>query len=801
MKKRILFFIAGVLLFFVKYSEGQTLKIIDMVTLQPIENVEVYNASQKNLVTTNRKGEALLDDFSRNDTLILHHFAYKTVTATLPELAEQNYKIRLKESISTFDEVIVAASRWEQKKREVPNKITVIPKKQVDFFNPQTSADLVSLSNEVFVQKSQMGGGSPIIRGFAANRVLIVVDGVRMNNAIYRSGNLQNVISIDPNSVENAEIIFGPGSMIYGSDALGGVMDFHTLLPRLSTSDKPEISGSGLTRYASANNEKTGHLNINFGLKKWAFVSSFSYSDFDDLGMGSINHKDYRRPEHAERINGTDTVVENDNPDKQVPSGYSQMNFLQKVRFRPDDKLDFTYGFHYSATSDVPRYDRLIEYKNDDLKYAAWYYGPQEWMMHSLQAKYSDSNRLFNQAKLTLAFQDYEESRHDRKFGSTSLRHRTETVRAFSANLDFDKQLGKEQFLFYGIDAVYNIIGSSAKKEDITTGEENSAAPRYPDGSDWQSYAAYVNYKENLSPKVTFNAGLRYNQILVSAAFDTSFYPFPFQEININTRSLNGAAGFVFRPDDTWQFNINASSGFRAPNIDDVGKVFDSEPGKVIVPNENLKPENAYNFDFGFSKTFGENFQFSATGFYTVLKNAMLRDNFQFNGQDSILYDGQLSRVQALVNKDKAVIYGTQVSLQADLFRNLAFKTFLTITSGTTGEGEPIRHVPPTFGNTQLIYSMKNWKINLYADYNGKISNENLAESEKSKDYIYAADENGNPYSPGWFTLNLKTAWQIYPFLQISAGVENILDHRYRPYSSGIVAPGRNFIISCKGNF
>ena len=129
----------------------------------------------------------------------------------------------------TMDEVVLSANKWEQRVSEVPNHILKISRSTILQNNPQTTADLLQQAGPVFVQKSQLGGGSPMIRGFATNRVLLVVDGVRMNNAIYRSGNLQNVISIDPLALENAEVILGPGSVIYGSDAIGGVMDFHTL--------------------------------------------------------------------------------------------------------------------------------------------------------------------------------------------------------------------------------------------------------------------------------------------------------------------------------------------------------------------------------------------------------------------------------------------------------------------------------------------------------------------------------------------------------------------------------------------
>src|SRR5687767_5167273 len=163
----------------------------------------------------------------------------------------------------TLEEVSISVNKWEQKINEIPNMITKVNKMQILRNNPQTAADLLGQTGMVFIQKSQLGGGSPMIRGFATNRVLLVVDGVRMNNAIYRSGNLQNIISIDALSTESAEVIFGPGSLIYGSDAIGGVMDFHTLEPRFSKDTQMLVKGSTLGRYSTANKEKTIHADIN----------------------------------------------------------------------------------------------------------------------------------------------------------------------------------------------------------------------------------------------------------------------------------------------------------------------------------------------------------------------------------------------------------------------------------------------------------------------------------------------------------------------------------------------------------
>jgi len=184
------------------------------------------------------------------------------------ELQLSNFNIVLSPSTFPLDEVVISTTRWEQKVTDVPNKITVIKATDLKVQQPQTTADLLGGSGYVFIQKSQMGGGSPMIRGFAANRVLITIDGVRMNNAIFRSGNLQNVIAIDPFSLDRTEIIYGPGSVIYGSDALGGVMNFSTSTPRLSGTSKPTVNGTASTRYSSASNESTSHFDIDLGFKK-----------------------------------------------------------------------------------------------------------------------------------------------------------------------------------------------------------------------------------------------------------------------------------------------------------------------------------------------------------------------------------------------------------------------------------------------------------------------------------------------------------------------------------------------------
>lgn len=800
------FFLWSLLSIFAFQVSAQTARVVDRSSLRALEFVSVYNASAQISTQTDERGYFDFSLFANLDSITFSHIGFREKTLSIEQIIADDYVVKISESRLALSEIVVAANRWEQNKSEVSQKITSIQAREIAFQNPQTAADLLSATNQVFVQKSQLGGGSPMIRGFSTNRVLLVVDGVRMNNAIFRSGNLQNVISLDASSIENAEVVFGPGSVIYGSDAIGGVMDFHTLTPKLSAKNGLRIEGDALTRWSSANNEKTGSFNFNIGGSKWASVTSFTYSDYDDLRMGSNGPDDYLRPVYQTRIDGQDRVVQNEDPQLQVESGYSQWNVLQKIRFRPSESWDFNYNFQYSTTSDVPRYDRLIETRGGNLRSAEWYYGPQKWMMHSLRATHFSEGKLYDQARLVLAYQDYEESRNDRRFGRTALRSRTETVKALSANLDFDLSLSDKSSLFYGLEAIHNGIGSTGSVTDIETGSTAPTSTRYPDGSTWQSYAAYVNYKNNLHTNWTLLAGARYNQIILNAPFDRTFFPFPFEEAEINDGALNGSLGLVYRPTTSWQFNLNASTGFRSPNVDDIGKLFDSEPGNVIIPNPNLESEYAYNVDFGIIKTFADKVRLDATAFYTILENAIVRRDFLFNGQDSILYDGSLSRVQALQNAARARVYGIQASIEADLNEKWSVATYLTWTKGEeddeeTGKSVPLRHAPPLFGSTHFNFEANRLRISLIANYNGEVAFANLAPSEISKTDLYAQDENGNPYAPAWYTLTLRGNYQISPVLQISAGLENITDQRYLPYSSGIVAPGRNLILALRARF
>jgi hemoglobin/transferrin/lactoferrin receptor protein len=785
------------------HVHAQTLTIVDQESKKPIELATLISNKPYAFATTNAHGQVSISPFIGAEKIEIRSLGYETKVSSY-QLLVQNQTLFMTPSSLKMDEVVVSATRWNQNANDIPVAIASVSSKDVSLQNPQTAADLLSISGKVFIQKSQQGGGSPMIRGFATNRLLYAVDGVRMNTAIFRGGNIQNVISLDPFAIEQTEVLFGPGSVIYGSDAIGGVMSFQTLTPSLALSDKPLISGKALTRYASANDEKTVHFDVNIGWEKWAVVSSISSNDFGDLRMGSHGPTDYLKPVYVQRLDSTDAVIHSDDPKVQRPSAYSQINLMQKVRFKPNTDWDIQYGFHYSETSSYGRYDRHLRYRDGLPRYGEWSYGPQKWMMNNLRVTHTSSAALYDQIDLRLAHQAFEESRMDRALNKADRSVRIEKVDAISLNLDLVKSTSEKNNLYYGAEWVQNDVHSMGIDENIETGIRTPGATRYPQAT-WASYALYINDHYRISNNLVAQAGLRYNQFKLDATFDTAFYPLPFTEAGINTGSLTGSTGLVYRPTEDWVISTNLATAFRSPNVDDVGKVFDSEPRAVTVPNPSLKAEYAYNVDLGVAKVLSNVLSIDISAYYTFLKDALVRRDYQLNGEDSIQYDGVLSQVQAMQNAAKAKVYGVQAGLDLKLGSGFGFASDINFQKGkeelNDGSKSPSRHAAPWFGVSRLTYVREGLNLQFYAEYSGERRFDQLPEEEKGKTEIYALDKNGNPYSPGWYTLNFKAMYQLTSELSISAGMENLTDRRYKPYSSGIAAPGRNFILSLRAAF
>jgi hemoglobin/transferrin/lactoferrin receptor protein len=790
--------------FYAHLGLSQQITIKDATLKTPVYNASITLELNKKIIFSNQSGLVVLQGLVANEIITISHPSFEGKTILGQAILNGQTEILLEERVIEIDEVVISANKWEQNKREVPNEITSISAKQIALKNPQTSADMLSQTGQIFVQKSQMGGGSPMIRGFSANSILIMMDGIRINNAIYRSGNLQNIIMLDPNLLESSEVIFGPGSSVYGSDALGGVMDFHTIKPRYTNVKKANTEGMGMMRFASANKEYTGHVHLTIKNRKWSNTFGYSYSSFSDLRSGGQRPSEYpdfgKRLEYAVRINNTDLVVKNNDVNLQRFSGYNQFNLMNKLAYRISDKSELSYTIYHTSSSNIPRYDRLIQ-RNDDgnLKYAAWYYGPQEFLLNAFTFSNFNTNALYDGLKITLSNQRINESRNSRNFNSQNLSTRLELVDVYALNIDVDKKLNYRQELYYGVEYIINDVTSTAKRLDINTGLTSPESTRYPDGgSRYSAISAYSSYKNILLDQLVLTAGIRYSNVGLESLFiDKSFYDFPYEKIELNNDAVSGTLGLVILPSTNLKWNLLFSTGFRAPNVDDVGKVFDSEPGTVVVPNEALGPEYTYNYETSVNWKIKNKITLDGSIYYTDMKDAMVRRPFTFNGDSTILYEGVESNVNALVNVGQAYIWGWSIGFSAKISNRFTLKGRVNNNDGKDKiDNTPLRHTNPLFGNTSLAYQRKKLFLELYSDFQAKRGLDDFAPSELNKPHLYTQEG-----SLAWYTINIRSSYEFNDWVSITAAVENILDKHYRPYSSGISAPGINAVVSARINF
>lgn len=700
-------------------------------------------------------------------------------------------------------DVVVSALRWQEDHNTVSREITTVSPRDVQLRNPYTTAEMLAQTGRVFVQKSQLGGGSPMLRGYGANSVLLVVDGVRMNNAIYRGGNLQNSITIDANALDGAEVLFGPGSVQYGSDALGGVMVFRTRQATFSDSGL-QFHGTGMLRYGTAMQEKTGTVAFDVGGADLASSTVISVNDFSDLRGGSVfnpRYPDYgKRLWYADRRDGHDVMVSNPDSMVQITTGYSQVNITENLAFKVSPTLTLNYGGIFTTSTDVPRYDRLQELKDSLPKSAEWYYGPQLWTMHTLTASTTDAGLFGSEAKVSASFQYYNENRNDRKFNSTKKRKQDETVLIGSVNADvkvhLDPEAGLERDLYYGVEAYVNGVTSVGTYTNIETGAQSNTVSRYPNGKNTiTSGAAYTQLRWATSESVIVAGGLRYTLYdLQSSIADTSVFPYPFTDLSMSTGALTGSVGATWMVAPSITLHANASSGFRAPNLDDIAKVFESAPGMLVVPNPDLGAEYVYTVEGGF-RWWATDWLFAEfNGFRSWGVDAIQTRPYAMNGHDSITIDGVPYAIYANQNVGRSTIYGASAEI-AMRFSNLDVSATAVYQNGHVADTTlPLSHMPPALGSVRATWHCGPFDAGAAFWWNAAKPISEIPLDGEANIGVNTTPDGTLP----WNRVDLMAGWRVTPKVEIRGILENIFDAQYRPYASGVSAPGRNLIISVR---
>ena len=806
------------LFFFSTLSFGQQITVKDENTNENLPDVVIFNESKSQSIITDLDGVVDLSLFSSDENIFFQLLGYSTLEILKIEVLNGTI-IYLQSESQNLEEVILSVARSESNVNQIAEKVSVIKSEDLFLSSPASGAELLELSPGVRVQKSQGGGGSPIIRGFEANRVLIVVDGVRMNNAIYRSGHLQNSITIDPNNIERAEVIFGSSSVGYGSDALGGVIHYYTKSPILKGSEK--IKSSFTSNYTSANQGLSNNFITNYSSENWGSITSLSISKFGDIKMGETRDHGFDEwgltPLYSEnsRYSYYSQPSTNSNENVQKNTGYSQVDLFQKFLIKLGDTNLLNINIQFSESSDIDRFDQLSITKGNSLKFSEWYYGPQKRLLISPSLKIFPNRKFMKKGVITFGFQKINESRIKRRFNALNRSHQIEDLQVFSLNGDFDTSLNDAHSISYGVESTYNYNYSKAydqiieiQGDKITGLSKKFAIPtRYPsNGSSYTSFASYVNWSWNMSEFFTFNIGTRLTFTGLKASWNDIISVNPqLSEVTLNSEALTSTVSIKLRPSKRVQINTVLSSGFRNPNIDDIGKIRENN-GLLVVPNTFLKPEYAYNLDLGIDfRSLNNRNYISLRGFSTIISRHIGRDEYVVYSDittpdlSTVIYNGEEVTTISNKNLGNRFIHGFSIDGFSQINNNLKFDYGITYTEGDKNETYgPLPSISPLFGSIALSYSKRG--LNLKAMYK-------FSEAKSPGEYSFGGEDglDETPFTinsegllnylgtPKWSDLSIYGSKNISSTVTLRIGLTNVFDTHYRTFASGISAPGRSF--------
>jgi hemoglobin/transferrin/lactoferrin receptor protein len=397
-------------------------------------------------------------------------------------------------------------------------------------------------------------------------------------------------------------------------------------------------------------------------------------------------------------------------------------------------------------------------------------------------------------------------------------------VAVYSLNGDFSISLteDKRRTLSYGFEFAYNDVNSNAigKELNIVNGEiagfsnNFKVQSRYPDGgSNYSSAAVYLDYRQDLNSKSTLNSGIRFTNTNLNATWiDQTFIQLAETIIHANHSDVTATVGYVYKPNKNWQINSVVSSGFRSPNIDDIGRVRE-KAGNVTIPNIHVTPEFAYNVEIGVQKYFNDKkFRFGANIYYTLLDNYIQRD-FVYNSDGSIQqveFDNEFGNAVSNQNKDKAYITGYTANYLGKISSAWRTSGFVTYTKGRTYDtNEPMSSIPPLFGQFEVNYKVDKLELGAALRFNSKkdIADFNITEGIDNHDLTPIVNANITDQiaiyagSPSWVTVGLNSRLVVSNNFSVLARFDNLLDQHYIEFASGVASPGRNLSISFMANF
>ncbi|ULQ55919.1 TonB-dependent receptor [Flavihumibacter rivuli] len=667
--------------------------------------------------------------------------SFGVVIAMIAPLATAFAQEKKDSAAQPLKEVVVTAHRKSVENLSIPYMVESIGAKTIAAHQPRTTPEALQGLNGVFVQKTNHGGGSPFVRGLTGNQLLILVDGIRLNNSTFRYGPNQYLNTIDAYSIQRIEVAKGTGSVQYGSDAIGGVVQVFSKEPEFSDKGS-RWQGNLLGKYMSAGMEQTGRGELSYSSEKLAVGIGLTYRHFGDLVGG-------------------------DTTGKQSPSGYEEYAFDIKLKWALPDRSTLTFANQFLRQNHVPVYHKvqLERFRNNEMD-------PQQRLLTYLRWDKKGETKWMRQLSVTASYQDSREGRISSKQGSTVVRKEQDAVSSFGLSADLSSEIARGWSANSGIELYHDIIGSERYDRNEADGTIRPLRALYPDGSTYGNYSIYTLHHfawKNFSAEL----GLRYN------AFNIRLEDSSLGQVRIQPSALVANAALMYHVNDHHKLFAALGNGYRAPNIDDMGSLGIVD-FRYEVPARDLRAEQSINSELGYKFLDGR-FSGAASVFHMDLRNLVTR--VRVPGDSISGYP-----VYRKENVEEGYIWGWEAALSYRAGAHWQFSGNMAWQYGQNEtRGEPMRRIPPVNGRLLAAYTDDRWSATMEWLFAGK--QDRLAKGDREDNRI---PQGG---TPGWEVLNLYGGYR-WRTIQMNAGLLNLFNIDYRTHGSGINGVGRSYWIS-----
>ena len=622
--------------------------------------------------------------------------------------------------------------------------ISSITNHQIIEKGARTTPEALMGVSGVFIQKTNHGGGSAFIRGLTGNQTLIVLDGIRLNNAIYRYGPNQYLNTIDMFTVDKIDVLKGIGSVEYGSDAMGGVI--HVKTKENTSQELNKISLNNTSKFISSDMEKTNRTAIQYATNKWDFIGGISLKKYGDLVGG-------------------------ENIGKQTPTGYNEINYDLKTRIKISTQSELIYSSQNTIQKNVPIYHKIAleNFKTNQIDYQIRY-------LNYLKYKYISNKRWISEIIINASTQRTIEQRSNQKINSSIFRNEADTVKNIGLTAEIVSKPNKNWTMNTGFDYYKDEIFSEAIETSSDINTQVIKRGLYPNGSIYKNSSLFNIHNLNFN-KLNIVAGLRYN-----------FLHIQMNELTLGNIAINPAAlvsnyGFNYQLNQHGFLFGSITTGYRAPNIDDLGSLGIVD-FRYEIPSYDLRPEKSLNTEIGY-KYRSNKIDFSIAAFKMKLKDIIAR----------VLVDGQVINGYNVYNKkniESSYINGAEVNYTYLLSKYLTWYTNATYTYGQNEtKNEPMRRIPPLFGQNKISFVKKNKTLAISHQFAGK--QDRLAQGDKDDNRI------GKLGTPGWNIFNIDAGWQVKN-LSLNTSLINISNVQYKTHGSGVYGVGRAVNLTIQWN-